>query len=853
MITADLIQRIRKKIGSSPTAYAYFFDKLNDSRWLKPLRDAGYFKSPTPLIREGGYIQMPLWPESQYLVRIADQAPDEILEIIKNNLKDTDNERVMDDVVQMLLKMDVSKAVNATEVVKGYLSNAHFLIGRSVPDLIIRFAEDGCVQPALSLATTILEVTEDQNKEAELKKSYAMLKPQTKYRDYEYEQILKKITPSLAKHAPIETIKLYADLLQKTIDYEDTYFGDLNENQDNVGLKFKDKKDDLSFIWRPRIENATKYDDDPQQSLTTALITGVEVLLKNENIANDKKLEVLDKLNDNKYYIFKRIVEYALRKYKDESVFNNLYGTLENDKKLQNIINHPITSSSGVVSYHPTRLLGGLDDDELIKKLSDYELEDTFLFDRESLAKELAEQIKQDPSRFSKLLEKIASTKYEYLNESIQAFTEIIDDLSERIITNILESILAIYVGDIREEKERFEYYSWSKSSILRLIEKLASQKEDKSERLTVANLENAQKLVLLLCRDQDPTIKDENNLEPSELSINSISGNAMHGLVYLLAWMNRNKPDKKFYESIFNELDWHLSDKNDPRPAIRAVYGWRFEFLYGTDKEWTTDNINTIFSDDKLGEAAFNAYARFSRVYPDELDVLGDILNKQLPRLKTAPLENGQNNRGDVLDNFVQRIALLYWHFSLDLSEGSLMRNLLDTADAKYIKELTNFIGFRLYKKETKTTQRELNKLIRLWTEVVKIAENDPTKTIALEEFGTWFASEKFDTKWSLEQLAYSATKAKQIHLDFAALERMEKIVGDYPAESIEALNAMIDGARERWAIDSWSSHTKAILQSAMSSKDNTVKEAAKAVANKLIAKGYLEYREIIKKASVL
>ncbi len=46
---------------------------------------------------------------------------------------------------------------------------------------------------------------------------------------------------------------------------------------------------------------------------------------------------------------------------------------------------------------------------------------------------------------------------------------------------------------------------------------------------------------------------------------------------------------DKATYKPLFEELDWHLDPNNDPIPAMRSVYGWRFELLYGTDQDWAT------------------------------------------------------------------------------------------------------------------------------------------------------------------------------------------------------------------------------------------------------------------------
>ena len=116
-----------------------------------------------------------------------------------------------------------------------------------------------------------------------------------------------------------------------------------------------------------------------------------------------------------------------------------------------------------------------------------------------------------------------------------------------------------------------------------------------------------------------------------------------------------------------------------------------------------------------------------------------------------------------------------------------------------------------------------------------------------ALEEFGSWFASGKFDPKWSLEQLAYSALKAGEIHLDFATLEYMETLAEKYPTESLRALSAMVDGAKEHWSVASRKKNATRIIQTAYDSSDDSVKQLAADLANKLVAKGYIEYRSIV------
>lgn len=848
MIPDDVLTKTLEIINKTPVSYNYFFNTINNPAWLTPLKEKGFFKNPTPAIRKDGYIQFPVWPESGYLMRVADKADDEVLEIIKS-LPETDNERVMDDIVNALLKIDATKVFRQTELVKKYVNTSRFLLlHQNASEFVCKLAEAGYDKPALGLAKEMLDVTEDPEKEEKLKSNYIMLKAITKYRDYDYKTIADKITPSLAKAAPVATVSMYADLLQKAIDYEQTYF---RENDDEE-VVLEEKKHDLSYIWRPKIAVENNHSHDPEDVLTTALRDSLAVLMKDSSISDGDKLAKLQELAANKYSVFKRLVEFTLRDFKDNVTFKPLYDSVIQDEQVKHALAVEESGvgeiTSGFVTEKPTEVLKDLPDNELIKTLRTYKDESGWSFERDSLAKELSSLIKIDPERFIPLLEDISSTKYEYFNEAIQAFEEIADSLSEDLIIQILSCLIEIFDKEDHDEKnERYDYYMWSRSSAVRLIEKLLSQKEDKTERITTNSLETARKLLLLLCRGGDPVSEDEANFEPADLSINSTRGKAMHAIAYLLAFMNRNKVAKTAYNPIFDELDWHLQPENDASPAIRSVYGWRFELLYGTNKQWADSNIKNIFTDDDLGKVAFDSYVRFNRVHADELEILGDVFEKQLPRLVMPPVDDGKS-RHDAMENFVQRLALHYMYHTLDLSNQSLMSTLLSTADVKYIKELANFIGFRLYKKEgDEPTDKELSKLKELWEAIVKLTQEDVSKTEALEEVGTWFASGKFDPEWSLNQLTYAASKVDDIHLDFAALERLETLSAEYPAESIKALSNMVDNAKERWAVSSWSKNATTIIQTAYTSSDEAIKESAKSLANKLVARGYIEYRNII------
>src|SRR5580692_7707959 len=73
----------------------YFFYKLENPLWKKPLWDKGFFRNPPKAIPVGdGGLQIPIWPESQYLARMAKQLPEDVVEIATKI--NTDNPNVLE-------------------------------------------------------------------------------------------------------------------------------------------------------------------------------------------------------------------------------------------------------------------------------------------------------------------------------------------------------------------------------------------------------------------------------------------------------------------------------------------------------------------------------------------------------------------------------------------------------------------------------------------------------------------------------------------------------------------------------------------------------------------------------------
>ncbi len=84
----------------------YFFSRLNNPLWVGPLRERGYFNNPPGMKQlPGGYVQYQRWAELGYLVTIAEEVPDQVVEIILS-LPKTDNPRVYEDFLSIALKLE---------------------------------------------------------------------------------------------------------------------------------------------------------------------------------------------------------------------------------------------------------------------------------------------------------------------------------------------------------------------------------------------------------------------------------------------------------------------------------------------------------------------------------------------------------------------------------------------------------------------------------------------------------------------------------------------------------------------------------------------------------------------------
>ncbi len=376
------------------------------------------------------------------------------------------------------------------------------------------------------------------------------------------------------------------------------------------------------------------------------------------------------------------------------------------------------------------------------------------------------------------------------------------------------------------------------------------------------------------LTKDPEPTPQYERefggtNMDPVTMSINTVRGEAMHTVVRYALWVRRHiakavdaqqRIAHGFGElsEVREVLEAHLDPSHDPSLAIRAVYGEWLPWLILLDRAWTTDNLSRIFPDDEsqraLRDAAWEAYIVFCQPYDDVFEVLKGDYARAVERIGTFTDE--RRHLGDPDEHLAEHLMVFYWRGKLELAnhEALLQRFYAKASDSLRAHAL-EFVGRSLRNTEGSVDADILERLRSLWVmrlDVARLAPNPGTHAGELGAFGWWFASGKLEDSWAVEQLSAALSLTRKIDADWLVLERLATLAEAMPEEAVRCVSLMIEGDLQGWEIHSWRDELRAILSTGIRAADRTAPRSAVEVVNRLGAKGFLEFRELLPPADL-
>lgn len=301
-VTPIEIERVMQLLESRGSNYDYFFQNAGDAVWLDPLSERGYFLNPPDAEQttEGHYI-VPWWPPLEYLIRIFDAAPAEVMGII-SELPNTDNFRVLEGILKIVLKADSADALlRFSRFIIAFIENCrwgHELIISLLKKPFIFDAHLSEVTPALLLK--MVEFRRDpreQEKRTRRKDNpeawNTSLEPNPRFDQWEYQQILEKGVRPLAEHEPYQVSRILIDAVASMI---------------RLGMHPEDfekgSDQDYSEIWCRRLDKPDRDYKDAKETLVQSLTYACEQVY-------DKAPESIDALDqalrNHRWKVFKRL------------------------------------------------------------------------------------------------------------------------------------------------------------------------------------------------------------------------------------------------------------------------------------------------------------------------------------------------------------------------------------------------------------------------------------------------------------------------------------------------------------------------------------------------------------------
>ncbi len=308
--TSSHIQRLTVLLARpTSTRRRYFFSRLEHVGWLQPLDDAGFFSGP-PLpvaIDEEGTLSHPPWPQSEYLVRMAQTDPETVRGVLLRILDrgHTDNALFRCDCVDAALSMPAHLAADIALRTRKWDGPLHFGLPDSLRQLACKLATEGEAATALKLAQSVLYIAPDcegiKRARSDGATQAILPEPLSRMDMYDYEEFVCATFPLLTEAEGMETLRLSCVLLECALRFKLRGCRELES-------KSRKSNPDYSYVSRPAIEEKPTVN-----SLRDCLTNAVrDVACQVAERGVDSCQEVLDALAERPFPIFQRIALYVL-------------------------------------------------------------------------------------------------------------------------------------------------------------------------------------------------------------------------------------------------------------------------------------------------------------------------------------------------------------------------------------------------------------------------------------------------------------------------------------------------------------------------------------------------------------
>ena len=296
--------------------FVFFFKhaaETADATWLPFLNEKGYFADPPNVESvDDDRVIFPFWWPIHYLAKIADQVPDEVIEIVRGVPK-VNNPRVYNGILDIALSLQEEQSAALKPKILESIDIDHQAFPQRYEDLLAHWVAENQTSAALELTKVLVEFAPDSQSEAKQKRRRenpmdpgtfweTSLEPLPQIDYWDYTEIMANGVRPLAEKEPYRVACLLIDTTANMIR--------LRTHQEEL-----DQKIDSSGIWYERLDGLDTGYEDPDKTLVHTLIFACKQVYKK----SPDSVVILDKILRNQpWEVFKLLRQHLYAQFPNE-------------------------------------------------------------------------------------------------------------------------------------------------------------------------------------------------------------------------------------------------------------------------------------------------------------------------------------------------------------------------------------------------------------------------------------------------------------------------------------------------------------------------------------------------------
>jgi hypothetical protein len=276
--------------------------------------------------------------------------------------------------------------------------------------------------------------------------------------------------------------------------------------------------------------------------------------------------------------------------------------------------------------------------------------------------------------------------------------------------------------------------------------------------------------------------------------------------------------------------LEAHLAPGRAATAEVQAVFGQWFPWLLMLDPAWAAGHRAAIFPPDAaldhLRQAAWDTYLAVSPVF----DQVFDLLSSDYERAASSLVPDNGLTRPQ--QGLAEHLVALYLRGRVPLEgPGSLLAGFFEKASPSQRAHALAWVGQMVQGQQDRIPGEIIRRLQQLWESRLSAARQaaDPAAHAEeLAQFGTWFASGKFDGPWAVDQLLTLLKLTGRVGNTSKVVERLKTSMDTMPYEVAQCIAVLVANERGAITILGWGQDAQQMLSRIVGGSDARARDIA-------------------------